>query len=301
MCLHNETSTYTKNYWEKINRATELIQDTETLFIGVGSGMTASGGISYTDPMLAKKWYPEYFSLGYQSIAEIMGRFWPTTLREEKAQAFWGFWVKHIFHLRYELKALSPYLDLFDIAKGKNYFICSTNVDGQLEKAGFPSSFIFAPQGDYGLFQCAKPCSDNVYPNQDMIDRMIKNMPSPFEIRKEDIPRCPKCGGLLMPNLRCDQNFVEQPHMGNIAQYESFIKNSIHKKIVLLELGVGFNTPGIIRIPFEQIAAKSSSAVLIRVNTSDFQKIIKSTRNNILEISQDIGMVLKDVKVGILQ
>ena len=284
----------TENYWDSVHRIAELLLNAECLLIGVGAGMTASGGLNYANPALAEKWYPEYFEQGKRSIIEIMGDFWPTTVNEKNASRFWGFWANHINHIRYEPEALGPYLDLYSIVKGKDYFICTTNVDGQLEKAGFNKNLIFSPQGDYALFQCAKPCSEEVYYNKKMIATMLENMVSPLEIRTTDIPHCPKCGSYLMPNLRCDNAFVEKPHLINTVPYKSFIENSYSKKIILFELGVGFNTPVIIRYPFEAITLKYPYANLIRINLADTDVSNKIIEKSIC-VQEDIGKVLTDI------
>ncbi len=267
MFSQNATRGYTGDYSDKILAIADAIKAAECLVIGVGSGMTSAGGLCYTDPALAAKWYPEF--TGQKSIAEIMGDFWPTAISKKNAAAFWGFWAKHIYHIRYEPDALRTYQDLRGIVGGKDYFVCSTNVDGQLEKAGFEKGNIFAPQGDYALLQCEKPCSHEVYGNRRMIETMLKNMPSPLEIRQEDIPRCPRCGRFLIPNLRCDHRFVETPHLHNMESYQSFLNDSRDKHLALLELGVGFNTPGIIRYPFEEITRQYPMATLIRVNLAN--------------------------------
>lgn len=284
----------TKNYWDKINRITQVLQTADCFLIGVGAGMSAAGGLNYADSALAQKWYPHYFERGKKTIVEIMSLYWVTTINESNAAHYWGFWANHINHIRYEPSALKPYADLYNIVKNKDYFICSTNVDGQLEKAGFDKNRIFAPQGDYALFQCAKPCSQDVYDNKEMIKTMLENMASPFEIRDVDIPRCPKCGYFLMPNLRCDDAFVETPHLINADPYSDFIKNSSDKKIVLLELGVGFNTPSIIKFPFEAITYKHPNATLIRINLTDVE-VSERNKDKSISIQDDIGKVLDDV------
>ncbi len=181
MFSQNETSICTDDYSDKVHAVANTIKNAERLIIGIGSGMTSAGGLNYTDPTLAAKWYPEYFSVGHKSITEIMGHFWPTTINKRSAAAFWGFWAKHVYHIRYEPEALQPYRDLRSIVADKEHFICSTNVDGQLEKAGFDKANIFAPQGDYALFQCEKPCSQDVYDNKHIIEAMLDNMPSPLD------------------------------------------------------------------------------------------------------------------------
>ena len=284
----------TAAYCDKIQQTSEVIKNADCFLIGVGSGLSASCGLNYSDPALAQKWYPEYFEQGKKSIIEIMSDFWATTINSKNAAAFWGFWAKHIYHIRYEPAALKSYLDLFNIVSSKDYFICTTNVDCQLNKAGFNEKSIFAPQGNYGFFQCEKPCSQDVYDNENMIKAMIENMVSPFEIRNEDIPLCPKCGKHLMPNLRCDHRFVEQPHIKNQTMYVEYVNNTLDKKLVLLELGVGYNTPVIIRYPFEAITLKHPHATLIRINLSDADVSESITKKSIC-IQEDSGKVLSDL------
>ena len=290
----DEVNIVTDSYSDKIHQAADSIKISDCLLIGVGSGMSASSGLNYADPTLAQKWYPEYFEQGKKSIIEIMSGFWPTTINKNNAAHFWGFWAKHIYHIRYEYDALPPYQNLFNIAKDKKHFISTTNVDCQLYKAGFDESSIFAPQGNYGFFQCVKPCSQEVYYNENMIHTMLKNMVSPFEIQATDIPCCPKCEKYLMPNLRCDHRFVEKPHIKNHTLYVNYINKAHDKNLVLLELGVGYNTPVIIRYPFEAITSKYPLATLIRVNLSDAdvpENIVKKS----VCIQEDIGKVLSDL------
>lgn len=295
MFLQNKMKRSTRDYWDKIRKAAEIIKTADRMVIGIGSGVTAAGGLFYADPALAEKWYPEYVKMGKHSISDIMSLFWPTALNEQNATAFWGFWAKHIYHIRYEAEALKPYQDLMGVIGNKEFFICSTNVDGQLEKVGFDKDRIFAPQGDYALLQCKKSCTQEVYPNRKMIDIMLTHMVSAFEVRKSDIPRCPNCGGYLVPNLRCDSNFVEEPHIQNMAQYKQFLASGQNKKIILLELGVGFNTPGIIRLPFEIQTARLANAHLIRVNR-EYADVPNSILGKSVSLQEDVGKVLGDIK-----
>ena len=294
MFSRNKTSESTISYCDSVKAAADAIKTAKHIVIGIGAGMTAAGGLNYSDPALAKKWYPEYYAMGKKSIIDIMSGFWPTSINKQNAAAFWGFWAKHIYHIRYEPEALTPYIDLFRIVGGKNHFICSTNVDGQLEKAGFEDSCIFAPQGDYALLQCEKPCSNDVYTNKEIVDAMFSNMASPLEIRKEDIPFCPRCGSFLMPNLRCDSRYVEKSHMRNAKPYERFLFEAVETESVLLELGVGYNTPGIIRFPFESITENYPSVTLIRVNLSD-AAVPDRIADRAVSIKDDVGKALSDI------
>ena len=294
MYSRKKMKTSTSSYWDKIHQTADYINNADYLLIGVGSGMSASGGLCYTDPVLAEKWYPEYFKQGKKSIFEIMSNHWVTTINEKNATVYWGFWAQHIYHIRYESEATLPYQNLFSIVQNKSYYICTTNVDHQLNKAGFCGNSIFAPQGDYALFQCTIPCTRDVYDNEAIIKIMINNMVSAIEIRQEDIPYCPKCGNHLMPNLRCDDRYVEEPHIKNQNVYSNFINNAIVRNFVLLELGVGYNTPTIIRYPFEAITLKFPHATLIRINNSD-ANVHEDNADKSICIQDDIGKVLADL------
>ncbi len=278
------------SYTNKINKASELINDADNIIIGVGAGLTASGGINYLNTEHFKQYYPQYYKQGYKNIMDVMGKkFWK--INEDNAQEYWTFWATHINHVRYQTGLLEPYKRLHDLIKDKNHFIISTNVDGQLEKAGFNKEKIFAPQGDYAYFQCSTPCTYDIYYNEKMIKTMLENKIDEYTIQKEDIPLCPKCGEYLIPNLRSDNTFVEKPHMENFPSYQKYIDKIIDNNVVLLELGVGFNTPVIIRFPFEKLAEKYSNFSLIRVNLTEYI----SNTNNLLEINEDINKVLGDI------
>lgn len=295
MCSQIKTNKFTKEYLDNISRTSELIKHADRLLIGVGAGLSAAGGLNYADPLLVKKWYPEYYAIGFKAIFELQSQYW--RIDTCKPEQYWGFWAQHIYHIRYEAAALQPYRDLFDIVKHKAYFICSTNADGQLGKARFSKEKIYAPQGDYAYFQCQKPCSKEIYENKAMIETMISHMSNAFEIRTEDIPKCPRCGAFLIPNLRCDDHFVETPHISNINVFQTFINESIDKNLVLLELGVGFNTPGIIRYPFEQTTAIMPNATLIRINNYD-AIVPKNIRHKALQLECDLSDALKEIKTG---
>jgi len=260
--------------------------------VGVGSGLSAAGGLNYADPALLKRWFSEYADQGFKTLLEVQGMFW--WLSQSKPENYWGYWARHIYHIRYETGVLKPYQDLFNLLKSKDYFICSTNADGQIKKAGFSKDRVFAPQGDYEFFQCSKHCSEDIYQNRIMVETMIKNMPSATEICSDDIPVCPRCGAGLVPNLRCDDTFVQTPHMKILPAFEKFIQDSAGKNTVLIELGVGYNTPGVIRYPFEKITQKQTEARLIRVNKA-YADVPKEIEDKSISIQADLARALSDI------
>lgn len=293
MYLQERIITSMQNYLDTIAKAAKLINSADYVIIGAGSGLSAAGGLNYGDSKLFKEWFPKLSELGIETIGAAISFYWQ--VNDSNRKNFWAYWANHINKIRYEAPVLKPHLDLFDIVNGKNHFIITTNVDGQFVKAGFNKEKIFAPQGDYGLFQCDKPCCDELYDNKTFIDKMISNMNNDkFAVQEFDIPRCPKCGSYLSKNLRVDDTFVELPHMKKQKDYIDFINNSIDGKLVLLELGVGFNTPVIIRWPFEKIASKHPNASLIRMN-KEYPEIPEEIEKKSVCISDDIGKALSDI------
>lgn len=288
-----KTSESIKTYSDNIQKAADLIKNSDKILIGAGAGMSASGGISYADEVLFKKWFPRYYSMGMRSLVDMQSIFW--NVDEKNARSYWGYWANHIKHIRYDSPALKPYIDLFKLVKDKNYFVITTNVDGQFGKAGFAKKKIFEPQGEYALFQCDKPCKKEVFDNKEMINKMISNMDTNImKIREEDIPRCPYCKRLLKPNLRIDDSFVEEPHLVNLDSYENFIHSSKKDSLVLIELGVGFDTPVIIRYPFQNIVYNYPNSSLIRINL-DYADVPCEIENRSVSIKADIKKALNDI------
>lgn len=155
--------------------------------VGTGAGLSASGEINYLDKVLVEEWFPEYKNLNLNTIVEIQSAFW--NLSNENVLAYWGYWARHIYNIRYKTKATKPYLDLYELLKDKEHFIITTNIDGQFEKAGFKKENIFTPQGDYALFQCSSSCSNKLYDNKEMINTMALNTSLPlYRQLKRDFP-----------------------------------------------------------------------------------------------------------------
>ncbi|WP_242972925.1 SIR2 family NAD-dependent protein deacylase [Anaeromicrobium sediminis] len=282
------------DYLENITKAVKFIKEADYILVGAGAGLSASGGLNYGDSKLFKEWFPKLSELGINTIAEAISLYWSAD--DLNRRNFWAYWSNHINKIRYEVPALKPYLYLFEVLKSKNHFIITTNVDGQFIKAGFNKEKIFAPQGDYGLFQCEKPCCYELFHNRIFIDKMISNMNNDeFAVQEDDIPHCPKCGSYMTKNLRVDNTFVEAPHMKNQNDYIDFVNNSMNGKLVLIELGVGFNTPVIIRWPFERITSRHPNAVLIRINM-DYPEVPQEISSKSLCISNNILKVINDIK-----
>lgn len=190
------------------------------------------------------------------------GGFYPYETLEE----YWAWWSKHIYVNRYDVEIGKPYTDLLNIVKDKDYFVLTTNVDHQFQLAGFDKKRLFYTQGDYGLWQCSKACHDKTYDNEEIVRRMVatqKNLKIPSEL----IPKCPACGAPMTMNLRCDNFFVQdEGWYAASSRYEDFIRRHKNLHILFLELGVGANTPAIIKYPFWQMTAQNSRATYACIN-----------------------------------
>ena len=269
----------------QIERLKTALRECDAVVIGAGAGLSTSAGFDYTGERFEK-----YFSdfAGKYGIRDMYsGGFYPFPAKEE----FWAYWSRYIFINRYMDAPKPVYENLLKLVQGKDYFVITTNVDHCFQKAGFDKKRLFYTQGDYGLFQCSEPCCDETFDNEaairEMVDRQ-RNMRIPSEL----IPRCPHCGRPMTLNLRSDDSFVEDEGWHRAAErYENFLRTRAGQRILFLELGVGYNTPVIIKYPFWQMTAKNPAAVYACINKG--QAICPNEiENRSLCIDADIGNTL---------
>ncbi len=253
------------NWEESIEKSRKLISESDVILIGAGSGLSAAAGLSYTGNRFSDN-FADYIKK-YSLTDMYSSAFHPFPTPEEK----WGYFSRHIKLNRYDAPVGKVYSDLLQIVEDKEYFVITTNVDAQFFKAGFEADSIFATQGDYGKFQCAKACHETLYANEDMITQMAQQQ-NDCRIPSELIPICPVCGEQLVSHLRIDGTFVENDDWQAASQrYLKFIRQAKDKNLLMLELGVGYNTPSIIRWPFEQLSGQYPNSSLIRVNKDHVQ------------------------------
>lgn len=269
-------------------RVIKLIEDADQVIIGGGAGLSAAAGLDYSNELFFKKYYNLFYKKGYKSVNEAIGDYWHLT--EESKNKYWGFWSNHIKAIFYNQDQLKVYKDLYDIIKNKEYCVITTNVDDQFHKGGFDHDRIYSMQGSYGKFQCQNKCHDTLYCNKEYIEEMLLNVDEDtLEVDSSVIPKCPKCGGLLSPNLRIDHNHVASNADKQRQEYIKHI-NLSSEKTVYLELGVGYNTPIIIRYPFEEMA-EYFDATLIRINL-DYAGTTHPLGEKAILINEDISKVL---------
>lgn len=250
-----------------IDRIVKEIETADKVLIGAGAGLSAAAGLDYGSKEVFDKEYAVFKKAGYETIIDGISKLW--TLTPGNVRRYWGFWSHHINYVYYSQQGLELYEELFNVIKDKDYFVITTNGDDLFYKTSFDKKRIFSMQGSYSKFQCQDACHDKLYDSEPYVTRMLEGFDEDsLMILEEDIPRCPICGKYLKPNLRIDQNFVENKHV-NQEGYMDFIDDN-DENIVFIELGVGFNTPVIIRYPFESMTYDNPNAVLIRVNNQLF-------------------------------
>jgi NAD-dependent SIR2 family protein deacetylase len=274
------------NLEQRINQARAAIEKSDYLLIGGGAGLSAAAGLDYSGKRFTDNFAD--FMEKYGITDMYSGSFYPFGTEEE----LWAHWARHIEVNRYAMPATRLYQDVFELVQSKKYFVLSTNVESQFVKAGFPDEKVFEIQGDYAFIQCAKACHDTLYDNAEMIKKMLANTRD-CKIPTEMVPKCPVCGGSMDVNLRHNQYFVQdQAWYAAEKRYESFIKESQGEKLTLLEFGVGFNTPGIIRYPFENMTYQNHKAMLIRFNR-DYPLGAKENAEKTISFSEDIGQIVE--------
>ena len=196
---------------------------------------------------------------------------------------------------RYNEKPLKLYEELYKIVKNKEYFVLSTNVDGQFYNSGFDKNKVFEVQGDYGYLQCENACHNKLYNNKELVEKWLQNTKD-CKVSSNLVMRCPVCGGNMDMNLRKDANFVQDENWYKMShKYEEFLEKVKNKNVVLLEIGVGFNTPGIIRFPFEQMVLNNKKTILIRIN-KDYPLPILEIENKMISFNEDTSKIIKDLK-----
>ncbi len=205
----------------------------------------------------------------------------------------------------------NTYADLFRLVRGKDYFVLTTNVDHCFQKAGFDKKRLFYTQGDYGLFQCSKPCCKKTWDNESMIRKMVLSQgfiigehneltlpdgtAAAMSIPLDLLPRCPNCGRPLTMNLRSDDMFVEDDGWQKAAvEYEVWLTAHQDQRVVFLEIGVGYNTPGIIKYSFWQQVYQNENAVYACLNLTE-EPVPKEIKKQSIVISGDSAQVIQEL------
>ncbi len=274
---------------DAIERLRREISGADAVVVGAGSGLSAASGLTYSGERFEKNFADFIGRYGYRDM--YTAGFYPYPTPEE----FWAYWSRHIHLNRYAQDAGPAYRRLRNLMGGKDCFVITTNVDHCFQKAGFDALRLFCTQGDYGLWQCARPCHQETYDNEAPVQRMVSEQRD-MRIPTELIPRCPRCGGPMANNLRCDDTFVEDEAWHFAAgRYADFLRKHEGARVLFLELGVGWNTPGIIKYPFRRMSTRNERAVYACVNLGEADAPRELEGRAIL-VDGDIGEVLRGLE-----
>lgn len=301
IAITKSTGTYSDN----IAKLKQALAEADAVVIGAGAGLSTSAGFVYDGERFEK--YFSDFGKKYGFKEMYSGGFYPYASQEE----FWAYWSRYIWVNRYMDAPKQVYGELYQLVKSKDYFVITTNVDHCFQKAGFDKKRLFYTQGDYGLFQCSEPCHDRTYGNETVIRAMVlsqgwmieggseltvpEGVTLKMSVPTELLPLCPVCGKPLTMNLRSDDKFVEDEGWHQAAErYESFLR-SRSGKVLFLELGVGYNTPVIIKYPFWNMTAKNRNATYACINY-DNAVCPEQIRERSICLDGDIGDVIESLR-----
>lgn len=276
------------NYSQQLKNLANQIKECEAIIIGAGSGLSSAAGLTYSGERF-KKHFSDFINK-YHLTDMYSAGFYPYESLEED----WAYWSRHIYYNRYIDAPKDTYQKLLQLVKDKDYFVLTTNVDHQFQKAGFDKKRLFYTQGDYGLWQCSKPCHQKTYDNKEIVEKMLLQQKD-LKIPSSLIPYCPKCGAFMTMNLRCDQTFVQDEgwYQGQF-RYNDFINKHRDLKIIYLELGVGQNTPVIIKYPFWNYTNSNKKATYVCINYGE-SFWPDEIKKQVILINGDIDQVINDL------
>ena len=275
-------------YSEQIGKVRQALHEADAVVIGAGAGLSTSAGLTYSGPRFREHFGD--FIQKYKIQDMYSGGFYPFETLEEH----WAWWSRQIMINRYEKAPKPVYDELLKLVHDKDYFVLTTNVDHQFQLAGFDKERLFYTQGDYGLWQCSEPCCQKTWDNEETVRRMVaeqRDMRVPTEL----VPHCPVCGKPMTMNLRCDNTFVQDKGWYDAySRYEDFLRRHEGANVVYLELGVGGNTPVIIKYPFWKMTYQNAKAVYVCINLSE-SCCPKEIQERSICINRDVGVVLHEL------
>ena len=277
-----------KTYESELARLHAALDDADAIVVGAGAGLSTAAGFTYSGERF-ERLFPDFIAK-YGIRDMYSGGFFPFPTPEEQ----WAWWSRHIWCNRYEPAPRDTYAKLLRLLDGKDFFVITTNVDHQFQLAGFPKERLFYTQGDYGLWQCSEPCHDKTYDNYDTVKRMVAEQHD-MRVPTELVPQCPVCGRPMAMNLRADDTFVEDAGWHAAAErYRDYLETHQEGKVLYLELGVGANTPVIIKYPFWRYTAANPQATYACINLGE-ANAHQSIQERALLFDVDINQLIEDL------
>lgn len=279
-------------YEDQVARAAEMIRDADYVLVGAGAGMSTAAGARYGGKFFEEhfaEFQAKYGKGPYMSDMYFAG-FYPYPDEE----SYWGYWCRQALLAGADLDVTPLHKTLLSMLEGKRIFVLSTNADGQFVKAGLPEEETFCTQGDYFHIQCKRGCHQKIYQAVDMFKEMDAAQRD-CKIPSSMVPKCPVCHGPMDMNLRKDEYFVQDPSWYDAeARFSDFLTEAVKGKLLLIEVGVGFNTPTIIRFPFEKLVKYHDNVNLIRLNLNE-ACVPESFGDRAVGINADMAESIRDI------
>lgn len=279
-----------KDQSEEIRRAAKAIKEADCVIIGAGAGLSAADGMDFQSEEIMKEVFPYLYKRGFKTLWEAHFGFLDDPMAEFVVEAMTLKWMY------YEMDALPIYFDLKEIMDKVDYFIYSTNIDDQFEKAGYRKDRLFCPQNSFTRLQCRKPCCRDIWDAKPYYDKIWEDVDlETMHVPEEDMPVCPHCGGRAVWNLSNRDYFIPDEVYAPEPAYQKYLEEAKDKKVVFLELGIGFNTPNVIRHPFERYTRTYPNATLIRVNR-DHPLVPEKIKDKSIELGGEMSPVMRKLK-----
>lgn len=274
---------------DELQRLADAIATADAIVVGAGAGLSTAAGLTYAGERFERLFGDFAEKYGIRDM--YSGGFYPFATPEER----WAWWSRHIWYNRYVPAPKDTYKKLLALLQGKDFFVLTTNVDHQFQLAGFPKDRLFYMQGDYGLWQCSKPCHDSTYDNYEVVRLMVQQQRD-MRVPSELVPRCPRCGRPMTMNLRSDETFVEDAGWHQAAaRHAAFLDARQRGNVLYLELGVGMNTPVIIKYPFWRRTFENRDATYACINYGEAYAPAE-IRNRSILLNADIDAALNGLQ-----
>lgn len=276
---------------DNIRRLYETMVASDYILLGAGAGLSAAAGISFADEKAFAREYPVLWQKGIHSDYQTFSyRDWPPEQQ-------WAYWARHIQAVRFDTPPLPLYAELLALLEGFDYHIITSNVDRQFYRSGFPMERVHEAQGTYDQLICSQLCTEEEWPIGPVIAKMQQAIdPERFVIPQSLLPVCPHCGAPLRMAFRDIAGYD-----GSLERYRSFLRRSEAGSICIIEIGVGFNSPGVIRVPFERITGERDNARFFRITVDypdseeeiAYPEIPRPIADKSLSINEDAGAVIR--------
>ncbi len=274
----------------------ELIADADRVLISAGAGMSVPAGINYHDQRKFAQLFPGLVKKGYRMQYELITRHAVDNRRGWTAAVKWDYLATHVNYVYYQIQNDETYRKLYSLVQDKNYFVMTTNVDGLFVQNGFDKDKVYTPQGSFSRIQCLQRCTEQTWDAKPIIDRILSHIdPQTQEVNNPAcLPVCRNCGGDVFMNVRGGSWFIDQPYQAQLAALNRWIETIGGAKITVLDIGTGFNTPGVVRRPAENIVEQNPGGSLIRINLNHYD-IPKEIQSKSISIKGDVSEFINGV------